>query len=289
MRRAARAILPLAQDLIDGCARYLPAIRPRTRQFRSAQRELLAQVDALESPYPRAVRREHALDGSLKPAEARRIARVLIRHKPERILEVGSFLGLSTRWLLHVSSGWDAHITAVDPNLRHRVFDDPRETVERLNARYPPERLEIVTAFFAHAHDPTHDYDRYEPRRTRAEVAGLVASRPTIDASWNRQFDLVFIDASHRYDAVLRDFSLARSLLAPHGTIVFHDVLSWPGVARALREIQRLHTEATITVRGPRSALVRRLTRPDGIAVYHQGPTAPTDAPASQAPSYPRP
>lgn len=41
-----------------------------------------------------------------------------------------------------------------------------------------------------------------------------------------REFDLVFIDGSHWYDQVRRDFDNAAELLAPLGTIAMHDTWS---------------------------------------------------------------
>lgn len=68
----------------------------------------------------------HARHGSLKPTDALILANVMRQSNPESILEIGSFLGLSTSWLLKVSSVWQAKVTAIDPNIPHRIFSDPR-------------------------------------------------------------------------------------------------------------------------------------------------------------------
>lgn len=261
--------------LANHIASWIPIANPTALarhigRYRHAKDELLAIVDGQDSPYPQAIRRTHAVDGSLKLFDACQIARVLHRHRPKRILEIGSFLGLSVRWLLEASQDWNAHVTAVDPNVRHRVFDDPRATLTKLNARFLPERLEIVTAFFAKAFKPFHDYEHYEPTRTRAQVQELVAGLPVIDDGWDQSFDFIFIDGDHGYHAVLRDFAVARSLLNPGGCIVFHDALSWPGVREALGEIDAAESEAEVVVLGPRLARVRKLLGVDGIGTYQK-------------------
>lgn len=161
-----------------------------------------------------------ARHGSIKPTDAMIVASLVKKHRPRTILEIGSFLGVSTRLLLDASAPWQARVTAVDPNIRHRVFEEPRLVVEKMTARYGSDQLEIVSAFFG--------------KQTRA------ASRevPVIGEDWGRSFDFVFIDGDHTYEAVSNNFRLALRFLAPGGVIVFHDALSWPDVTRFLEEIR---------------------------------------------------
>lgn len=50
--------------------------------------------------------------------------------------------------------------------------------------------------------------------------------------------DMVFIDAAHDYDSVVRDIGTARRLLVPGGLLCGHDYSgSWPGVMRAVDEL----------------------------------------------------
>ena len=78
----------------------------------------------------------HARHGSIKFPDAYIIKILLDTYKPQSILEVGSFLGFSTWWLLESSNKWNAKVTAVDPNIRHRIFDNPRNYVQQLNLEY---------------------------------------------------------------------------------------------------------------------------------------------------------
>ncbi len=50
------------------------------------------------------------------------------------------------------------------------------------------------------------------------------------------QADLVFIDADHRYEAVIEDIKVAMRLLKPGGIMAGHDYnhSDWPGVQRAV-------------------------------------------------------
>lgn len=55
---------------------------------------------------------------------------------------------------------------------------------------------------------------------------------------FHRTCDFVFVDASHSYDYVLNDSSIALSLLKKSGgTVVWHDYGTWEGVTKALNEL----------------------------------------------------
>ena len=52
-----------------------------------------------------------------------------------------------------------------------------------------------------------------------------------------RPIDFIFIDGSHEYAAILRDFEMAMPLVKPGGWIAFHDVVeTLPGPLRVWRE-----------------------------------------------------
>ncbi len=203
------------------------------------RRELHDLIARTESSYPLDVRFAHATNGSLKFPDAYVLTEVLRKYRPRTILEIGSFLGFSTRLILETTREWSPGVTAIDPNIRHRVFDDPRHFVEELNSGFYPGRLEIVTGFFG-SHDGSvyYDYEHYEPKKDRAYVDELIKDRLTIDRTWNHKFDLIFIDGDHSYESVMNNFETAISLLTEKGTIVFHDALSWEGVNRALCDIK---------------------------------------------------
>ena len=195
----------------------------------------------------------HARCGSVKPTDALILARLLNRHRPNAILEVGSFLGISTRFILDVSSPWGAKVVAVDPNIPHRIFDRPREYVERLNANNIPQRLEIVSAFFGNP------------------VGEFTAGVEVVDSGLGRTFDLIFIDGDHSYEAVMLNFKLAVKMLNKGGVIVFHDAISWEGVERALKEIDvEFSGKATVKVYGKfHRKLLKLIGRAnDGIGVF---------------------
>jgi predicted O-methyltransferase YrrM len=164
--------------------------------------------------------------------------RLLCERRPAEILEVGSFVGFSARWILEVSSPWGGKVTCVDPNIRHRGIDAPGEILRRLNQAFLPDRLEVVEGFFGTPGEFYEPYEAYEPKRSRDFVDELLATRQCIRENWERKFDFVFIDGDHSYAAVKENFAIALTLLKEGGCITFHDALSWKGVNDAVKEIR---------------------------------------------------
>ena len=58
-----------------------------------------------------------AVEVAIKVIDALYIAEYLRQRKPKKILEVGSFLGFSARWILEITQAWQAHLTVIDPNV----------------------------------------------------------------------------------------------------------------------------------------------------------------------------
>ena len=92
-------------------------------QIRAELELLLRDVD---SPYPFQDRRDHGLGGKIKFADAWILQAILATYKPTTILEIGSFLGFSTRWFLE--------ITAREDNVARPEYQAPhlRRTAARL-------------------------------------------------------------------------------------------------------------------------------------------------------------
>jgi len=207
--------------------------------FNGLKKELRDVIARTENKYPLDIRLGHATARSIKFTDAYILKQILHKYKPGTILEVGSFVGFSTRWLLEITKSWNAKVTAVDPNIRHRVFDDPRSILVKFNLRFYPKRLEIIKGFFGHYDNSIYyDYEHYEPGRSRDYVDELIKDRVIIDKSWERKFDFIFIDGDHSYDSAMNNFELASGMLNDGGSIGFHDALSWTGVNKAIKEIK---------------------------------------------------
>lgn len=122
----------------------------------------------------------------------------------KRVLEIGSYCGLSTIMLARTAE----HVTAVD-------YFDGRGTP------HPCDTLEAFTA----------NVERH------GLTDKVIACHPD-DALPLPEYDLVFIDGAHEYEAVKADIERALAVLSPDGLIAFHDYKhpSHAGVEKAAHE-----------------------------------------------------
>ena len=145
------------------------------------------------------------------PYAERFVLDALIRHLEARsIFEFGTFRGMTTRLLAEtVGPGGVIHTIDLPRPAGTPASDDPVGVELRALTGDVAEVVE-------HRCD-TADFD-FSPLAAR--------------------FDLVFVDASHRYDDVLRDSRDALRIVRPGGLIVWDDYQAEePGVVRALHEL----------------------------------------------------
>ena len=117
--------------------------------------------------------------------------------KPAQVLEIGSFEGLATSWLLKRTK---AHVTCVDTwNGSDENSDaDKQGLYERFLENIDPwkDRVTIM----------------------RGESGVMLRTLPC-----EEKYDFIYIDGSHRAQDVLEDAVLAWRLLKPSGFMIFDD------------------------------------------------------------------
>lgn len=149
---------------------------------------------------------------------------------PQRLLEVGTFVGLSTL-AMALKTGEEAVIHTVDPNfplhvelqaMRTQSQDADLSVRSQALALAAAERLGLAHKIVLHAGGfstpATFASAKTDPSHT-APVVGPEVCRS------HGPFDLIFIDGLHYSDAVLEDLRLASPHLRPGGRIVLHDVI----------------------------------------------------------------
>lgn len=149
----------------------------------------------------------HSLNGTIRPYQIRSeitaLMQLLQHRKPRRILEIGTANG-GTLFLL---------CRALDPKGVIVSIDLPGGW---FGGGYPLWRKHLYRSFAtgeqrvellrANSHD----------LRTLEMADALVERHP---------FDLIFIDGDHTYDGAKQDFMMYRRLLAPNGSVAFHDIV----------------------------------------------------------------
>lgn len=185
------------------------------------------------------------------------------RDAPIRILEVGTFVGISS--LLMLQCFPNATLDSVDPNLPLRVeFEAMRcrgmegnlglrtqqlasKAAERLGVR---DRLHLHAGGFA----------------TSATFAGGLEDVPVIGpavVAARGPFDAIFVDGLHHEQAVLADLRLAIGALRPgQGMVLLHDLVgSWgSNVRRAVYRSLEEHDDLSL-IHPPYAHLYRSIGR----------------------------
>jgi len=175
----------------------------------------------------------HDIPGWLSPEEGKALSELA---RGKRVLEIGSYCGLSTVYLARTA----ASVTAMD-------YFDGRGTEE-----------------------PKDTYPEFLAAMQRHGVADKVTTCHPDAELPSTEYDLVFIDGAHDYQSVRADVDKAERVLADGGTIVFHDYREYPGatdgrwdegVTRAVRELvanghELINTTGTLAVLKPAAQLL---------------------------------
>lgn len=142
------------------------------------------------------------------------------------IVEIGSFMGLSTCWLAFGT--WLAHrekVWAVDTfqgspqQQRGQQFESSVIVEEGSTLRVFKENVERMGL---------SDY-----------VVPIVGKSREVSATWTKPIRLLFIDGDHAYEQCAMDFQCWSPFVVPGGCIAFHDYGAWAGVTQFYDDLMK--------------------------------------------------
>jgi len=148
-----------------------------------------------------------AASGFLRPMQNRkeieRLAEIVRTRQPKRVLEIGTARG-GTLFLFSQNAAPDALIVSLDLpfGINGGGYPEWKKPVYQAFAK-PDQELILI----------------------RGDSHSEESKREVIKRAGEAPFDLIMIDADHRYEGVKRDFELYAPLVASDGIIVMHDVL----------------------------------------------------------------
>ena len=179
----------------------------------------------------------HCVDGAIKLIDALSLLALIQDVKPQRILEVGSYLGFSTRWLLEITNTSGAKVTSLDPRVRHRIFDDLKGHLVKFTNAFA-DRLELVDGFLCERNIKKllFTYLNYEPQWEPRAALDFLESIPIINSPVG-VFDFAFVDGEHTFNATYSNVALVADMMPYGGIIAVHDAISWPEVVPALQRL----------------------------------------------------
>ncbi|MGG4340431.1 class I SAM-dependent methyltransferase [Paenibacillus lautus] len=184
------------------------------------------------------------------------INNIINRTKPHCILEVGSYVGVST-CLLAMKAPW-AKVVAIDPNfsvlgdvIKHNseVKDNSRDFYEELVDYYRlRERVERYDNYFScfPAESTLNFHSLYNSKILEVQVIDeeILKSRAP--------FDLIFIDGDHNSSSVFSDLLRAYRYISNNGVILLHDMDGDWGekVKRGVAQFLEGHPDLKLDING---------------------------------------
>ena len=151
--------------------------------------------------------------------ELKVISNLAHRLQPKRIFEIGTFEGRTT-----------LNMAINAPNATIVTLDLPGSELGNT-------QLEIAVGEARYI-DKQQSGERFLNHPASSRITQVYGDSATFDFSpYHATMDLVFIDGSHAYDYVLNDTRKALDILAPGGTILWHDYTIWDGVRDALNTL----------------------------------------------------
>ena len=154
---------------------------------------------------PEVLARMNAMEGLLYPGEGAYLASLAATvPADQRIVEIGSYWGLSTCWLAHgARCGAGAHVVAFDP--------------------WSPEGVEVSDGQGV----GEHTLDRFKVNITAEglwdRISAFRIGSPEAAAPWVNPVGMVFIDGRHGLWDVMADANAWAPKVEVGGCIAFHD------------------------------------------------------------------
>lgn len=186
--------------------------------------------------------------------DADQLINLLQERAPRKILEIGTFVGLSTSVLLQASAS-STQLVCVDPDLPVTVQSGAFGHVENRGAYTflrqvlehfrKAERTVLLAGFFSSV--SRGDRAQLEHLGIDPDSVGIIGAR-ALDLG---PFDMVLVDGDHFADSVYEDLSALHGHLAPNALVVLHDLTGgWQTEVQAgVRRFLGDHPEYAFTVR----------------------------------------
>jgi cephalosporin hydroxylase len=163
-----------------------------------------ASLVLAHGPRPVLFAREAKRRGAIqKKGELRSLLSLLLRRKPQVVVEIGTYRG-GTLWLWCRVAAANARVISID--LPGGAFGGGYDDSDVALFHSFTKRRQKLVLIQKDSHDPA----------TREQVVTVLRGRPV---------DFLFIDGDHTYDGVKQDFEMYAPLVASGGLIALHDIV----------------------------------------------------------------
>jgi SAM-dependent methyltransferase len=168
----------------------------------------------------------------IRREEALQIADIIQKKEPRAILEIGTFIGLSTG-LFALTSPPQCIVVGVDPNFPVLLLSQQFHLFEKRQALYflknmlrhfeVSHKVALLEGYFSYTSSAYRD--RFvarggNPQFIDCQEVPIIGTQVEAFAP----YDFVFLDGDHSMEVVYRDLSKVQRYLAENGIIILHDI-----------------------------------------------------------------
>lgn len=172
-------------------------------------------------------------NSSLKIDDAQELIKIIKEHNPQKILEIGTFVGISSAVLgLCVPQ---AQIVCIDSDLpieaqnflclqKFKVSNESTNlnfVAKLINYLGIAERFTLHRGYFSCCFPDVEDRQKLINNGIEIKTAEIIGQRICEEYG---PFEVVFLDADHRKSAVKSDLAILFPYIAPGGIVILHDV-----------------------------------------------------------------
>jgi MMP 1-O-methyltransferase len=172
------------------------------------------------------------IEGWLNPLEGVSLYKFVEQSPNPNIVEVGSWKGKSTAWLLVAAKVHTKHLFVIDH------FRGSSEHQKGL-----PNGINTYPEFCKNIETIKTEYDIPNRHLSVMKMNSLDAAKRFKDES----VGMIFIDASHEYEDIKSDLQAWIPKICPEGIIAVHDC-NWFGVNKALLEVCPENTKQVASI-----------------------------------------
>ncbi len=166
-----------------------------------------------KNPKPTIPLRKLVRNCSIPPPQGKLLFRLVNHYQPQSILELGTCLGMSTSYMASAKKQCQVYSLEGDPSL----LSVAKENFQHLNL----SNIELICGNIDQTLQPT------------------LAKLPT--------WDMIFIDANHRYEALTRYWEYIRPYVHENSLVILDDIHWSSGMEKAWQEIQH-DTKVTLSL-----------------------------------------
>lgn len=221
-----------------------------------------AREQALSFLIQQGIERKFLENASIKIDDAKELISIIKQHSPQKILEIGTFVGVSSAVLgLCVPT---AQIVCIDSDLpieaqnflALRKFDISNKytnlyfVAKLINYLGISDRFSLHQGYFSCCFPNEEDRNKLSNNGIELQTSKIVGQRICEEYG---PFEVVFLDADHRMAAVKSDLKLLFPYIANGGIIILHDVgLDYWGkqVRSAVQDFLEQYPNCKFQIRG---------------------------------------